>query len=293
MYHPACWVRNDGCITNTPHHKAPMAQAYSSVHMAAGPMENPGEGTRVRDPARIPSSQRERFAAQAPAERPRPVVRRPAPEPMIGDPDERDAPVIGAPGGQPRYDLPDEPPAGRPVPPRRYQDAIEGSGTRKPLPKVYGGHGILDYWYVPVAIVVAVVVAAGVIFLADRIFGSGDDGGTVPAGSTLPADTTQPGGAATTTTPGTTATPPAGTATPPGTFQPGDVVVVIGSGNCLNVRPAPGVDAGNEPIVCVAEGSQLQITGGPEQAGGLQWWNVETAEGEQGWAADDYLERQP
>lgn len=288
MYHPACWVRNDGCITNTPHHKAPLAQAYSSVHMAAGPMDNPGEGTRVRDPGRIPVSQRERFAAQAPAERPRPVVRRAAPEPMIGEPDERDAPIIDA-AGPPRYD---SPPAGRPVPPRRYQDAIEGSGSRKPLPKVYGGHGILDYWYVPVAIVMAVAVALGVIFLADRIFGSGG-GDPAPADATQTAAATQPGGAASSTTPQSTATLPPASPTAQGTFQAGDVVVVIGSEPCLNVRPAPGLDAGNEPIACVVDGSLLTITGGPQQAGGLQWWNVETAEGGQGWAAEDYLERQP
>jgi len=40
----------------------------------------------------------------------------------------------------------------------------------------------------------------------------------------------------------------------------------------------------------VKDGVELRITGGPETAGGLTWWKVQTDLGE-GWAAEDYLIR--
>ena len=60
--------------------------------------------------------------------------------------------------------------------------------------------------------------------------------------------------------------------------------------DCLNVRVAAGT--GNDAIVCVQDGTELRITGGPTTASELTWWKVETELGE-GWAAEDYLSRKP
>lgn len=174
------------------------------------------------------------------------------------------------------------------------------------MPKVYTGSRLAQYWYVPVAALVAAVVAGGVIFAAEALFG-GDSGGpaviSTPAvesptvatggaaspspGATIP---TQPAGASPLATPspgpgvGATATVPA----PAGTFQPGETLIVQGTGDCLNVRQAPGT--ANAVVTCVDEGSQVTVLGGPQQSGGLTWWQVQ-APGATGWAAGDYLVR--
>jgi len=163
----------------------------------------------------------------------------------------------------------------------------------KPLPKVYGHHRMLAYWYVPAAVALALLVGFGIIKAVDWIAGGGDSnpqpaGGGLPGGAAttgVTATTTQAPG---TTTPGTpTATPGSGTSQK---FKPGDVVVVIGTGDCLNVRVAAG--RSNDAVICLADGEQVSITGGPEAKDNLQWWKVKTKSGE-GWAAEDYLAKRP
>ncbi|MGE5596603.1 MAG: RING finger protein [Hyphomicrobiales bacterium] len=308
MHHPACWVRNDGCTTRTDHKKAPIAQAYSTIR---GDTSAPGAAREVRralESSRYSPSPNERLAAQRAAQRyepPRPVLRQQPAEPMIGDDfdegivhddefdDDDDAPVIGAiPGARPRQqrEVRDEGFV-RPTPPRRYV-RTDGPPVRKPLPRVYGRHRVLDYWYVPVAAVLAIAVAFAVIWVADRLLGDGDGDNTPAAVSTVPTTSgTQAAGSQ--STPGAANTPNSSTpATTGGTFQVGDIVLVTGSGECLNVRPAPGLDADNAPIACLPDGSEFRIKGGPQSVGNLQWWNVETEQGD-GWAAEDYLQRKP
>jgi uncharacterized protein YraI len=48
----------------------------------------------------------------------------------------------------------------------------------------------------------------------------------------------------------------------------------------------------NYAIICLADGEQVTITGGPEATDSLQWWKVKTKSGE-GWAAEDYLAKKP
>jgi hypothetical protein len=211
-------------------------------------------------------------------------------EPVIGEfevePSERQ-PTIGAPQERRAAEARGQVPY-RPTPPRRYDSPSDTPPVRQPLPRVYGRHRALDYWYVPVAVALAVAVAFGVIWVADSLFG-GDDSGE-PADSTIPATSptaTNQSPVANTTTP---VTPPSNQ-TPPatGTFQPGDVVVVSGSGECLNVRPEPGL--ANEPVACLPDGTEFKILSGPQSNEGLTWWKVQTAQGD-GWAAEDYLVRQ-
>ena len=184
-----------------------------------------------------------------------------------------------------------------PLPPapgqgRRYAvlNKAERYPPSKTLPKVYGRHGILAYWYVPVAALVAVAVAFSIIWAVDRLVG-GDD---TPASE---GDGTGGGGAATTTTPvaggnpgGSTPAPTDGTPAPAGKLTIGGTAVVTGTGDCLNVRVAPGRT--NDAIVCLADGQKVTVLEGPQPADNLQWWKVKTNLGD-GWAAEDYLTPEP
>jgi hypothetical protein len=69
-------------------------------------------------------------------------------------------------------------------------------------------------------------------------------------------------------------------------FKPGDIAVITGTGDCLRIRPVP---AGEPPIICLPDGTQLTVLGGPQDAGGKVWWNVTTPANQTGWAADEYL----
>ncbi len=164
---------------------------------------------------------------------------------------------------------------------------------RKPLPKIYDGHPLLRYWYVPAAVVIAVLVAFSVIWVAGKI--RGGDGGDPQSGQPTPAATVA-GGTGKTPQSSTTAAPTAATSPTPapstgaGKFKGGDILVVHDTGDCLNVRVKAGL--ANDAIICVADGTELAVTGGPEDADGLTWWKVRTELGE-GWAAEDYLSKKP
>lgn len=185
--------------------------------------------------------------------------------------------------------------------PRRYQPPPGEQMPRKPMPQIYERHRLFAYWYVPVAVLLAIGVALGVIFAAERLFGG--DGDPEPAATETPgpsetttqapAETPSPDQTVTTATPGAETPEPSET-TGAGIFSAGDTVVVFNTGDCLNVRTAPGIndpETGelNPAIICIADGTRVTVTGGPEEAGSLTWWKVETVLGE-GWAAQDYLQ---
>jgi hypothetical protein len=133
-----------------------------------------------------------------------------------------------------RPGMPYNPEPTQPPEQRRRPDRGLPAGHMKPLPKVYGHHRLLGYWYIPAAVLLALLVAVGIIKAVDSFTG-GDDSAPQQAGGRLPGTGTTAGVAATTTQAAgtTTSTPP--TATPgSGTsqkFKPGDVVVVIGTGD--------------------------------------------------------------
>src|SRR5688572_21586216 len=56
MHHPACWVKNGGCATNTEHQPVPIALAYANDKPLSGQAPHPGEGTRVAGPSRPPDT---------------------------------------------------------------------------------------------------------------------------------------------------------------------------------------------------------------------------------------------
>lgn len=79
------------------------------------------------------------------------------------------------------------------------------------------------------------------------------------------------------------------TPTLPASIQVGIFVKVTGAGEQgLSFRKAPGLQA--ERIRFLPEGTIMRVVGGPEEADGLTWWQLEDPQtGEQGWAAGAYL----
>lgn len=58
----------------------------------------------------------------------------------------------------------------------------------------------------------------------------------------------------------------------------------------LNIRHRPGV-AGSQVLFRAAEGSILNIIGGPQPADGLTWWRIQDPFSQlDGWAAANYLQ---
>lgn len=286
MHHPGCWVTNGGCATEAQHRVAPSAMAYTAHERPPGdPAPHPGEGTRISPPP---------AAIETP---PDPIPFRPAHRPQAAVPplEEEPGPVIGDPAAPPsamvHRTLPST--VGTPASPRRYQPPAGDHMPRRQMPKIYDRHPIFGYWYVPAAVLLAIAIAFGVIWLGGKLTG----GDSSPAASATPAPTSPAGAGQTATsvvTPAATPTsgqsPSPTASTGPGKFKAGDLLVVTGTGECLNVRTKAGTT--NDAIVCVKDGTELKVTGGPEVAGQLTWWKVQTELGE-GWAAEDYLVKKP
>lgn len=69
----------------------------------------------------------------------------------------------------------------------------------------------------------------------------------------------------------------------PWPLEIGEIVVVAGTGDCLNVREEPRIDA--KVLFCRPDGWKFIIQGGPVEQGGYVWWQL----GGEGWAVQDYL----
>lgn len=282
LHHPGCWVTNGGCATQSEHKVSPSAMAYTANERISGsPAPHPGEGTRsgpmAPPPAEIGAPEPIPFRAT------RPPIHETSPAPD-------DGPVIGAAAPAPMIHRTLPSTAGTPPLPRRYQPPPGEHMPRKTMPQIYDRPRILTYWYVPVAALLAIVVAFGVIWSVDELTGgdSKADADPTPAA-------TQPAGGITTVQPTSAITTPLPTqsavaTTRAGKFKGGEAVIVTGTGDCLNVRVKAGRE--NDAIVCVKDGTELVVTGGPELASDLTWWKVRTDLGE-GWAAEDYLNKKP
>jgi hypothetical protein len=70
----------------------------------------------------------------------------------------------------------------------------------------------------------------------------------------------------------------------PWPLKPGAEVVVIGTGDCLNVREGPALN--QAAVDCIADGTKIKVAAGPADSDGIAWWQVE---GRSGWVAADYL----
>lgn len=72
----------------------------------------------------------------------------------------------------------------------------------------------------------------------------------------------------------------------PGQLAVGNVATVAENG--LNMRAGASTSA--DIVTTLAQGQQVSIIGGPEEADGFSWWQVELADGTQGWVAADFLQ---
>jgi hypothetical protein len=64
----------------------------------------------------------------------------------------------------------------------------------------------------------------------------------------------------------------------------GDKVVVVGTGDCLNVREGPGLEA--QAVDCLPDGTEGVLAQGPIEEDGFLWWRLESRTG---WVAADWL----
>ena len=81
------------------------------------------------------------------------------------------------------------------------------------------------------------------------------------------------------------------TLVPTATYTPTPLVIavggrvqVVGVGG-VNVRIAPGIN--QTPVLVGNAGNTFNVIGGPEEADGLIWWQVQAADGRSGWAAEN------
>ncbi|HET7737337.1 MAG TPA: SH3 domain-containing protein, partial [Tepidiformaceae bacterium] len=320
LHHPGCWVTNGGCATANPHESAPVAQAYGmDAPVVSGPAPHPGEGIRTfpRPPAEPPVERggpiqfSPRARPQATSTPQPPVVPPPyealPPEPPPAEPARATDPVIGADDYETPGVLGSGPPPSTTFRPRNPIPYSAGgkppksrsSGGKGGMPSMYRRHRMLAYWYIPIAILLAIGVAWGVVAVGDQFFG-GDDTPAAAGTSSTPTPT-QPAGAATngptqqtspgtrtaTTRPATTTTPSSGAGGLPAV---GDTAVVeTDDGECLNIRTGAG--SSNAAVDCLAVGTEVTVTEGPEAAGGLDWVRVTSENGHDGWVALQYLEK--
>jgi hypothetical protein len=56
----------------------------------------------------------------------------------------------------------------------------------------------------------------------------------------------------------------------------------------IRLRGEPGVDYAT--LLIVEEGVVLKVLGGPQEADGYRWWQLEMEDGTVGWAVEDWLE---
>ncbi len=142
-----------------------------------------------------------------------------------------------------------------------------------------------------VAIIILLCVGVGLIIKAIR---SGGDEETPVPSATFTAEVA-PSATISLLEP-TDGEPPTATvvlpvSTPPVTalpteIRPGALVLVTGAGK-LNLRESPTTSAA--VVVAVPDDTVLTVLEGPQQADNYTWWKVRTPDGEEGWAAANWL----
>lgn len=71
-----------------------------------------------------------------------------------------------------------------------------------------------------------------------------------------------------------------------GELAVGGTAIVTDDG--LNLRESASTEA--DVVTQLSAGQEVNIIGGPEEAGGYTWWQVQLGDGLQGWVAGDFLE---
>lgn len=187
-----------------------------------------------------------------------------------------------APGEQKRVALAVKPKGGKLFGPTLNRPfRVEARQGAKESPTTAEGQLIiappLQPYKLPMIAVLLLLVLGGLALAAMTLLGGGDDEN--------PASTESP------TAPATVATQAAQpTATPAGLFV-GRAAVIANSDpvpnntNCLAVRSAASREGG-EILGRLCTGEKVTVKAGPTQEGGFTWWQIQSAGGLLGWAAE-------
>lgn len=168
--------------------------------------------------------------------------------------------------------------------------------NKKPKPQARRRRLALPPWAL-LAILVAIIIllCVGLILVVQAIRGRGGNETPTPIPTptrqSLPTNTAEPPSSIPTITPTHTITLPVDAPEPsptPSAIGPGTMVVVQGTlGGGLNIREQPTTNS--RTVASVKEGTTLVVLDGPKEADGYVWWQVRTPEGDEGWAAANWL----
>jgi hypothetical protein len=169
---------------------------------------------------------------------------------------------------------------------------------KKPRPQARRRRVTLPPWALLAILVgIIIVLCVGLVLIVKAIRNGGEKGTPTPAltatarvSPTATRSLVVPTTASDQTPTATVVLPIAGTPEPP-TFSeiaPGATVVVQGTlGAGLNLREQPSTYS--KVVTNVKEGATLAVLDGPREADDYVWWQVQTADGKQGWAAANWL----
>lgn len=158
---------------------------------------------------------------------------------------------------------------------------VEARQSGAPTPATTDGQLIvkppLEPYKIPVLAVLALLVLGGIVFAALQIFSGGGDNKAKPAET--------PTAAASAAVTAAAATP-----TPTGLYVGGNGIIVNSdpvpsNTNCLAVRTS-ATRNGDNISGRLCSGEKVAIKGGPTNADGFVWWQIQSASGLSGWAAE-------
>ncbi|MCC6960482.1 MAG: FHA domain-containing protein [Dehalococcoidia bacterium] len=187
-----------------------------------------------------------------------------------------------APGADKRVALVAKPKAKKnfgPTVNRPFRVEARQSGVQQPA--TTGGQLIvkppLEPYKIPVLAVLALLVLGGIGFAALQLFGGSGSKKASPSPTATVAAAVS-------------ATAPAATATPAGLHVGGNGVIVNSdpvptNTNCLAVRTT-ATRNGDNISGRLCSGEKVAIKGGPTTADGFTWWQIQSASGLSGWAAE-------
>ncbi len=177
------------------------------------------------------------------------------------------------------------PAGGQPRPMSAMQRIALARALRRPaLLAMLGGW----MWPVVIAVAVLVVLAGSALLFGRQGAVEAPNGPLTQATASLPAAT--PTGLGHTVSP-TSPPPTAAAQNPPAQITVGGWVQVVNTKTGLRVRSAPS--ASGRRLMVVPDGTKLRVVGGPRQADGYTWWQVEGFNprdpSAQGWCAGEFL----
>ena len=187
-----------------------------------------------------------------------------------------------APGADKRVALVAKPKAKKnfgPTVNRPFRVEARQSGVQQPA--TTGGQLIvkppLEPYKIPVLAVLALLVLGGIGFAALQLFGGSGSKKASPSPTATVAAAVS-------------ATAPVATATPAGLHVGGNGVIVNSdpvptNTNCLAVRTT-ATRNGDNISGRLCSGEKVAIKGGPTTADGFTWWQIQSASGLSGWAAE-------